>query len=367
MQDPRDFHPFTAPFERALALKHQIEQMQFQREAREHQRQQWMTELQNQKRQQTIQDFNTALLLHKAGAIPQGPNDQRAEAGVTSIFGPPTAESYRPAVTAPSGQGYYLPSEKDEAERGVREATAAGTAAGHKLQAQEDVYDPNEEIDLGERYGHRKIKIPRSKVADVITKLNPKWTMKESTNNTGDVTRVWYDDQGQEKNRVTEAGAGKSKTVARGAQSIPDFDARMKKRRDEWRGVDQNGKVIGGFYKSYGISQEVYDLAQSGQKVNPATGERYSADPAEVSRAVSMVQAAERELDKRVKESVQNEARGQTAQPKAASVQKPTAPDPRLKGKRFSKANAAVAASRLGMTEEEFSRWAHQSGATITP
>ena len=110
------------PYRMAMEMHDYVENLKLRKQQREQQAQMFQLKLDEAKRARQIEDFNTTLALAKAHAIPATPGAVRRDAAAREALGPPTAESFRPTVTAPGGQQYNLPSRKEEiaAETGGR-------------------------------------------------------------------------------------------------------------------------------------------------------------------------------------------------------------------------------------------------------
>lgn len=126
-----DFNPFTGPYLKALEMKAFIDDLKFKREAREQQRQQWQIEMEDRKRNQTMQDFQTRLALANMGAMPAPQGSQLVDEALTNALGPPTPESFKARVDVPFSdkqEGFYLPSQEEKVKRTVDLETAKARA-----------------------------------------------------------------------------------------------------------------------------------------------------------------------------------------------------------------------------------------------
>lgn len=264
------FHPFTAPYLRALEAKSFIDNLKAQKEDREYQREQRRMALEQQQRQNQIHDAQFTMALQSMGAIPA---EQGATNRIDQIMQQAASiepENRRQIIQTPMGQ-YRLPNQGDRQKRAITDATAVGTAKGYEKIAEDKIYDPNVRINLGEELGG-EVDVPRSKVADIrlkaYEKLHPEDEMHVyGPNDAGDYTTVYRDKRThQERFRFTDSGTGKSARpvgAGRGAATKEPSPTRedIEKIKGEWRG---------GMYEKANITQAKLDIAKNGQPIDEA-------------------------------------------------------------------------------------------------
>jgi hypothetical protein len=301
------------------------------REQRQREREHWQFQVDQQKRQNAMQDYMTSMALHSMGAMPVGPNDQKVEGALTDTLGPVTPGSRRETVAPPGGGQYYLPTATEAAKR-------SGKMKGISDAAYAEQYDPDKEveIDLGPKYGNRKLNLPASKAADVLMKLNPHLQREQlGPNDAGDYTIIFRDPQtGQEQYRTTEKGAGKSARATAGQQKDyeAEVDADFHPQRER-----RIGEMMPWAYAQLGVDQTV----------------------ASTDEAVKARKLAEEHVDSAIKE----ERSTRVAQARLAGTAGAAKP---LTGKAIRRKNLAAAAKVKGMTPQQFEQQWTAGGGAIT-
>lgn len=342
------FSPLLGPYLRAIEIKSAIDDINWRREQRELQKEQFKNQVARERRANQMQDLQTRMSLHSMGALPSSAVEQAGEDVMSDLFGGTTPESTRVAVDTPFGS-YRLPSEKDKSARMMREAQQAGVAAGIKQNAQESITDPFEDVPLPPELGGGTARVSKKNKIDAIVKIqnalekkNPDLYFTKETNDAGDTTVIGLDKStGEEKYRKTFSGAGKSKTTPAGQQEIPDFDAEVKTRMDSWRQ---------GHYAQNNITPQVQEMAQGGTRWTPE----------EQQRAQATIRQAEDTLYRRALDSVRNAGKG-AGKTAAQPATKP------YKGMRIRRANVNAAAAKKKMTAQEFERRFLEGGGEVIP
>lgn len=318
-----DFAPFTAPLEKALRLKSMVDDIAFKREQREQNRQAFQMHIEDRQRQQMQQDFQTAMTLGQMGAVEATPEVQQGGQVMDQIFGPVTPESKRPLMTAPTGKQYYVPTADQQQDKADDRAI---TRAG-KIK---DATDPWTTIDVR----GKEMRVRTSQLDNIIPKVNPQWKMDKTVNKqTGDVTKIWSDEQGNEMKRVVEPGMAGQASTAAGKEALPDRTA-IEKYMNDWRGT---------VYSRLGITPEDEAVNKGTYKFPAGMTE---AEKAEVRKGVSQrIASAERDLENKAEAQAKADIRsrgekGGTGQPST----------PAFTGKVVTRANAATIARAKGLS-----------------
>lgn len=138
---PDGFGPILAPLTRALALRHYMENLSYEKEQREQQRQLFRLHLDQAQHDRVTQDMHSALALHASGFVPETPQSEAQQAGAEKLFGPAQPGYERPEIAGPSGQKYRAPSRQDLMKRQVEEAAATGKARGVERSTEQGVLE----------------------------------------------------------------------------------------------------------------------------------------------------------------------------------------------------------------------------------
>jgi hypothetical protein len=148
--------PFTGPLERALRIKAYADGIRQRKELHELEKQKFMADLEDRKRQREMQDFSTQMWLDEIEANEVGPADEQGEAVLDSALGPVTKESKRRATNVPGAGRYWMPSQQDKSARATREAERAGRIEATKESTKKRILE-KEDRESGRLI---KIKIP---------------------------------------------------------------------------------------------------------------------------------------------------------------------------------------------------------------
>lgn len=334
---------------RAMQVATYLQHLNQQKEEHDQRRQVFQMEMEDRQRKRAHEDFTTALSLHDAGFLPVHPGMVgKFEAGMGG----------RDTVTAPSGTQYSQPTPEQRFQRASVAAQQSGRLKGIETKAAEDVTQPNETLALPDTLGGGTAEVKKSakidKLLEIYKVANPKREYHATTpNDKGQVT-VWSVDpqKGDIRTEKTLDDAGKTARPAGGA-SIPNFDAQVKQRMDDWRQ---------GHYATLGITPDVVAAAKgAGQGI---------LDEAH-NQAANRVREAENVLYSRAVDSLKNEAKGNRPGVTVAPVPTISAGDQIKRavkvGKPMPSKNVPAAAKGLGLTVEEFSQQWHAAGGTIAP
>lgn len=281
-------HPFTGPLQRAVEMKGFLEDMAFKREQRQMMRDQYQNELQDRKRRNAVEDFNTLMSLHQMHALPVAPGIVgKMQAG---MGGRGTID------TATQGQ-FSLPTDEQRFERQKTMATQKGTLTGMEKSAADEVTGGKEgkdyeEVDMGEfglPGGKRQVTKGKGAelIANIVGKQHGKPVHPITNKTTGDVTFV--DDQGNVV-RTVKGIAGTAAASGAGAKLYPGEEDFVHKEFD---------KRIPGWYNQHGISAKDLSIYK---------GEKPS-ESAERSSIAHRVDSAQNELRK----ALQTEYRAKNA------------------------------------------------------
>ena len=170
-----------------LQAKSFIDDMKYRNEQRQVDRERYQREVDDYNRSKQMEDFKTALLAHQSGLLPvdsqQAAREQTAENALTSAFGAPTSESYKPLVGLPMGRGneartqmYRLPSYEQTMQRelstyGAKKALDIQSNIFGKVQ-EEQALQPYKTTELtfpamGDQ-PETKVKVPNANVATAL-------------------------------------------------------------------------------------------------------------------------------------------------------------------------------------------------------
>jgi len=332
---------FVTHMAKWLQLRALMDDMKYRKERQAMERQQFQMDVEDRNRRRAHDDFTTALTLQKIGALPAAPGDtgQNDEAIAQAVN--ITPENRRRPLNTPIGN-YRLPSEADTFTRSKRMAVQEGTLKGLETQATENITNPNETIALPEQLGGGTAEVKKTakidKLLEIYKVAHPKLDFHATPpNDSGDVT-IWSSNPMTNEIRTEKvlSAAGKTKTVAQGALSIPDFDSKVKALMDQWRP---------GHYAQLGITQDVIDEAK-GTGSSPFGG---------TNPAATRIQQAENTLYQRAKDSLTNTAKGARTSSSRTTSSPPVMPA----------ANVPTAAQRKGMTVEQFRKWFADQGGVI--
>jgi hypothetical protein len=320
--------------ERAMRIRAIIDDMKARQEARDQDRELKRAVLQDRQYNQAQEDFKTMLGLSAIGVLPTRGGD----AGKLQA-----AFSGRRTVESPWGAQYSLPTDEQTFERKRRQAVEAGTMEGLKKNAIDAETDAYTDVTVPPGFGGSpgfgaKVPVQKSKVPDFLLKIestlqkrNPNLHITYADDANGDRTYIGTNPaNGAVKVLQKLPGVAKPQRTAQGAESIPDFDANVKKLMDQWRE---------GHYNQVGITPEVVEAASIGEP-----------------EAATRIERANNTLYQRAVDSVKNQAKGSRTQSKTTSG-----------GPVMPRANVAKAAQRKGMSEAEFLDWFKRMGGTVAP
>jgi peptidoglycan hydrolase-like protein with peptidoglycan-binding domain len=349
---------FLGPYVKALQLHGYIQDLKFRREQQAQQRLEWQQGMEQQKRQNAMQDFQTHMVLAQHGYTPAEPGaTPEGDAGVIAAMragGGMAPGGERNLTPTPVGP-YRAPSQQDQQRQ---------------AQSAYDMKNPTTMIGLGDN--KTMVPVPRNQAGtiqigqyekqqernrkaaeDKYKAEHPDLNIHYVDDGKGNNTMIARDKKtGKVVNQETTAGIGK---VNEGQQPIPGYGDKIDKYVDLWRGV-KDGKIVGGYYKG-NITQKEFDLANSEE--DPLT----PADVAAKEHASNKKAKLEQELYKRAEDRVKEEGKGQQAQQAAApQVAKPKS----INAVQLTAVFKQRLAMEPGLTMPEFKRRLAREGIELT-
>jgi hypothetical protein len=159
------------------------------------------------------------MTLGQMGGVQATPQVQGLEQGLDAAVGPVTPESRKPLMKTPVGD-YYVPTQEQREDK----ATDRAIDKAGKLK---DVTDPVVTIDIR----GKPVRVRQSQLDNILPKLYPDARLDKTVNKeTGDVTKVWYDGQGNELRRVVEPAIGGRAASPAGKEY--DYEAELRAEKD---------------------------------------------------------------------------------------------------------------------------------------
>jgi hypothetical protein len=375
------------PILKGIQLRQMLDDIKFRKELRERQKQEFDLDLQARKRQQAMQDFQTAITLEKIGAIPAMPGDTGQNDAAIAQAVNITPENRRRMMPSPIGN-YRLPSEMDVRNKALRlgdteaeieyakeYAGAKGKAAGTVAEGTIPVTYPA----IGDQPSVT-VQVPRSQYPTAIK------TLRELQSDSFGAHSFQKDDDGNVTFVGIPKGGGEPKKVALGpigtkggaekGMSDPEKRARAQIKAKARASRDYTPEAYEKEVQAYADGR-YQTLAQAAgidwQYEQDAAGKgQYGFVDTEKAKNVAQVKAEARKWAEEVVNKKKQQLEEAYTEEELGSVSSTSTASPAAKSTKtagrvpvLKAANIAEAARRKGMTPEQFRSWFTQQGGVI--
>lgn len=309
-----DFAPFTGPRLRALQMIAFQQDIEARREQRDRQRQAFLMDIEDRKRRQAVEDFQTGMALHSSGLAPVAP-------GVAGQF--QAGMSNQPTITAPGGGQYAFPSPEQSQARAYSAAESKGVASGITKRTEKNIADPWVDVEspeahpMGGRGTFRVRESERAKtIQDAYERTHPKLQFHWEDDGQGNTTMIGVDPQGEVKIQKPFKGISKPSPGEK-----PDYEAEVLAGKDRSteraRRVDE---MMPWAFNKLGIAGDMQNGTFMSRDKN---GQPITVEPEESERARKLAEAT---VDRAMKDELEQEVARRKVGARGATSK--TKPDP---------------------------------------